>query len=852
MKIKNIVLILIVVCSINNISAEFVNITIYDDSISTQSETLFEIINLTNNTVIVAYNNQQQSLRTRIGTIYNNSITWSNESIVSGSSYGGHIVDIAKINDSNFIIVYSTGVYGSDIASQIGTINNNNISYSSEFVLTTVEYHTDYISIAMLTDEKFVISANTKDICSCTIGYISGNTIIYGASYSLNQDMRYLSVSKINSTYFILSYSDVNNLEVGTSIIGSVIGNIISFSSEYIFNNGASIYITSDIFKNNKILINYVDQGNSNKLTSIIATFDNSSIIFGNEFDFGVDSLTGNMDVVNDSSFIVMYINSSTLYFVHGFINNDCITYDTPIIGESFIYSLLFPKMVSINQYCYVGTYIKWGPYILDGVSILWDSTPNIIYDNPNCGFGINTSWGNCLISKETSIIHLSDNVVIATYCSHNREDYVVSGIINDNITIWGNPVQIAYTYSSTNAIRVHKINENKFVLIFKKAGGGPGYNSEIRVQIGNVINNVIIMSSSIIIEPYGAWGAYLDIDVLNDYCIISYAREYENTKVMVGMIEDNDIHFGSPVIINNDVSTSVNVRFLDDSRFIVYYNNGGSGNFGNSVIGNYLGNIVYNISSEYTFSNNAVSSIDSCILNSNKIIISYYESGIKCIIGNIIGNTIIYSDKYLLSIGTYPAMDIYNTTNFRLTFIENNDLHTISGYINNNDINFDNNVTVYNGTLEIYSPNINIISDNKYIITYIERVYGDGGSGNSIVWDCTSDTSIPIIEPDSTHTNHSITFDGLFDNLTVWSFLTVIFGTFEAQCGGDLFWLIIIMIPFSITWIKQKSVIIPSTLALLCGGVLFSLVPVAAIAPIKILLTVGVAGIFYHIIKSR
>jgi len=113
-----------------------------------------------------------------------------------------------------------------------------------------------------------------------------------------------------------------------------------------------------------------------------------------------------------------------------------------------------------------------------------------------------------------------------------------------------------------------------------------------------------------------------------------------------------------------------------------------------------------------------------------------------------------------------------------------------------------------------------------------------------------------PVLSPPSsknnTYTNHTEEFDNLFTNLDTWSFITSIFGTYEIYCGATLFWLLIIIIPYLMMWIKQGSVIIPAIFALLSGSVLFALVPVEAIAPIKILLTIGIAGIFYHIIKSK
>lgn len=102
------------------------------------------------------------------------------------------------------------------------------------------------------------------------------------------------------------------------------------------------------------------------------------------------------------------------------------------------------------------------------------------------------------------------------------------------------------------------------------------------------------------------------------------------------------------------------------------------------------------------------------------------------------------------------------------------------------------------------------------------------------------------------TYTNYTALFDNLFTDLSVWGFLSAIFGTYELMCGGSLFWLIIILIPFIMSWIKTQSVIIPSVLALITGSTLFVLIPAEAIGTVKILIMIGIAGLLYHIIKSR
>lgn len=108
------------------------------------------------------------------------------------------------------------------------------------------------------------------------------------------------------------------------------------------------------------------------------------------------------------------------------------------------------------------------------------------------------------------------------------------------------------------------------------------------------------------------------------------------------------------------------------------------------------------------------------------------------------------------------------------------------------------------------------------------------------------------LAPPGETYTTREENFNNMFGSLDTWSFVSTIFGSYENSCGKNLFWLIIILIPFTMSWIKQQSVIIPSILALVCGSTLFVLLPVESIAAIKILLIIGISGIVYHILKAR
>ena len=168
-----------------------------------------------------------------------------------------------------------------------------------------------------------------------------------------------------------------------------------------------------------------------------------------------------------------------------------------------------------------------------------------------------------------------------------------------------------------------------------------------------------------------------------------------------------------------------------------------------------------------------------------------------------------------------------------------------------NNQIYFVSNITIDTLTISNNFASFSINDNYLYSLSYQSgsTFFKATSSGGVIEYNNIPSDSWVIT---SVYHHYSKNFDKLFDIGDPWSMLSTIFGTYESVCGATLFWLIIIIIPFMMTWIKTQSVIIPSILALITGSTLFVLLPVEAIGTIKILMMIGIAGLLYHIIKSR
>ena len=94
--------------------------------------------------------------------------------------------------------------------------------------------------------------------------------------------------------------------------------------------------------------------------------------------------------------------------------------------------------------------------------------------------------------------------------------------------------------------------------------------------------------------------------------------------------------------------------------------------------------------------------------------------------------------------------------------------------------------------------------------------------------------------------------FDLLFNETTAWGALRAVTNTYEATVGAAMFWILFVTMPFLCMWIKQQSVAVASVVALISGGLLMTLVPAEFDLPIKILLTLAIAGMLWHVFMRR
>jgi hypothetical protein len=108
-----------------------------------------------------------------------------------------------------------------------------------------------------------------------------------------------------------------------------------------------------------------------------------------------------------------------------------------------------------------------------------------------------------------------------------------------------------------------------------------------------------------------------------------------------------------------------------------------------------------------------------------------------------------------------------------------------------------------------------------------------------------------PYVPPE-TGGEYSTHINTLFENGGVWGLVLGTFTVVTDVVGTNMFFLLVLPLPFIATWIKQQSVVIPTVLYLTIGSVLVGVAPPTLQGPAFMMLGMGITGTMYHIFKNR
>ena len=231
----------------------------------------------TNNKVVVAYQDVgNASYGTAVvGTVSGTSISFGTAVVYesAGTSYPSATYDSTN---NRVVISYQDSGNSNYGTAVVGTVSGSSISFGTPVVYASVGTTQQSITYDS-TNNRVVIAysdGGSSDYGTAIVGTVSGTSISFGTAVVFNTaSSAYLSaIYDSTNNKVVISYRDSGNSNYGTAIVGTVSGTSISFATAVVFNTGSSTHGAATYDStNNRVVISYRDEGNSNYGTAIVA-----------------------------------------------------------------------------------------------------------------------------------------------------------------------------------------------------------------------------------------------------------------------------------------------------------------------------------------------------------------------------------------------------------------------------------------------------------------------------------------------------------------------------------------------------------------------------------------------------
>ena len=235
---------------------------------------------------------------------------------------------VASVYDSSnnrIVIAYGAGG-GENGTAVVGTVSGSSITFGTPVVFESAK--SSKISIAFDSNANKVVIAyedfGNSSYGTAIVGTVdpSDNSISFGSaavfeSAAISGDAAFFTFSTFDSSNnkVVIAYNDNGNSDYMTAVVGTVSGTSISFGTLVVFESASGGVLGSTFDSNaNKVVIAFRDGGDSDKGKGIVGTVSGTSISFGTATEFQDNARAGYGGAVFDSTNnkVVFNISAST------------------------------------------------------------------------------------------------------------------------------------------------------------------------------------------------------------------------------------------------------------------------------------------------------------------------------------------------------------------------------------------------------------------------------------------------------------------------------------------------------------------------------------------------------------
>jgi len=374
-----------------------------------------------------------------------------------------------------------------------------------------------------------------------------------------------------------------------------------SYGTPVVFETANSEYISTTYdSSNDRVVIAYADDGNSNYGTAVVGTVSGTSISFGTPVVFEsaeVRFVSTVYDSTNNKVGIFYRQQSAPNYPGFG------------IVGTVSGTSISFGSAVIFrSQYC-------------EEISAVFDSTSNKVVvaylDGSNSDYGTavvgtisgtSISFGSEVVFESAATYQISttydstiDRVVIA-YRDAGNSNYgtAVVGTVSGTSISFGTPVVYLSSLVSFNSATYDSKEER--VVIAYRDGGNSNYGTAI---VGSVTGTSISFGTAVVFETGVTNFISATYDSTSDKVVIAYEDGSNSSygTAIVGTVSGTTISFGTAVVFEAADSGYISATYdSTDDRVVIAYRDVGNGNYGTAVVGSPGSSIVPKVSSLNNF----------------------------------------------------------------------------------------------------------------------------------------------------------------------------------------------------------------------------------------------------------
>ena len=293
-------------------------------------------------------------------------INYGSEVLFNDASTTGG--EVTKLDSTHIAVAWDDAGSGDTYGHvRIGTLSGTDtITYGTDYTFISSNIRArNYFSISTLDSTHIVISYLINDTQGYSvIGVISSGTVVtFGTPVQFNANTARLSVTGIDATHFAVSYTDAGNSSKGTARIGVVsAGDTITYGSEYVYNADTNNTPKIATLDSTHVVVSYsAYEGVAWEGYSCVGVISSGNVItWGTQYEFN-DVLSNelNVDTLDSTHFVISYKdggNSNRGTAIVGVVSSG----DTITFGSEYVYlttSIQYPEVAILDSTHFVVVY---------------------------------------------------------------------------------------------------------------------------------------------------------------------------------------------------------------------------------------------------------------------------------------------------------------------------------------------------------------------------------------------------------------------------------------------------------------------------------------------------------------